>query len=123
MFVGKVELQDMDGFDVQTQEVIDAVNANISEVAEFVLTEANTSTAFKDKNIVLRPSLKKRKSKFENGGYIVFSPDPKAHLVEFGHVMIAWGKITGRRVPPHPFLRPAVDKGVRKAVELFREGK
>ena len=32
------------------------------------------------------------------------------HLVEDGHEEVLFGKRTGRRVPPHPFMRPAVDQ-------------
>lgn len=32
------------------------------------------------------------------------------HLVEYGHAEYLWGQATGRRVPPHPFMRPAADE-------------
>jgi hypothetical protein len=32
------------------------------------------------------------------------------HKVEHGHAEVLWGLRTGRRVPPHPFLRPAFDQ-------------
>ena len=32
------------------------------------------------------------------------------HNVEFGHEEILFGVRTGRRVPPHPFMRPAFDE-------------
>lgn len=32
------------------------------------------------------------------------------HLIEYGHAEVLWGKETGRRVPPYPFLRPAADE-------------
>lgn len=31
------------------------------------------------------------------------------HLVEHGHEEVLWGKRTGKRVPPKPFMRPAAD--------------
>lgn len=31
-------------------------------------------------------------------------------LVEYGHQEVLFGVRTGRRVPPHPFLRPAFDE-------------
>jgi len=43
-----------------------------------------------------------------------------AHLIEFGHELVAWGRPTGQRVPPQPFLRPAADETVaeqRSAIE------
>lgn len=43
------------------------------------------------------------------------------HLVEFGHEEVLFGVKTGRRVPPHPFARPAFDetKGEAKS-EIVR---
>ena len=32
------------------------------------------------------------------------------HLIEYGHAEVLYGKVTGRRVPPKPFLRPAADE-------------
>ena len=34
------------------------------------------------------------------------------HLIEYGHSAIVWGRVSKkyRRVPPKPFLRPAVDE-------------
>jgi hypothetical protein len=32
------------------------------------------------------------------------------HNVENGHEEVLWGQPTGRRVPPHPFMRPAFDE-------------
>lgn len=34
------------------------------------------------------------------------------HLVEYGHAEVLYGVPTGRRVPPHPFMRPAVDETI-----------
>jgi len=127
MIQAHVSIRNMDGFDAQLSEVLEAIDQNLNEVANFVLAEAKASTGFSDKTGNLRASIKKRKSRFEDGGYIVFARGAKdakgyhAHNVEFGHVMIAWGKVTGKRVPAHPFLRPAKEKGIRKAIELFRQ--
>lgn len=129
MIQAHVSLKNMEGFDAQLAEVMAAVDANLNIVANVVLAEAKWSTGFRDKTGNLRASIRKRKSKFEDGGYIVFargSKDDKgyhAHNVEFGHVMIAWGHVTGKRVREHPFMRPAKEAGLRKAVELFRSGK
>lgn len=38
-----------------------------------------------------------------------------AHNVEFGHKEILFGEDTGRRVPPHPFARPAFDESKGQA--------
>jgi len=115
-----------DGLDAQFEEIVQAIEQNLDEVASTVELEAKTTSAFHDKTGNLRASIKKRKSKFENGGYIVEasgrgkSKGYHAANVEFGHVLIAWGHPTGRRVPAKPFMRPAAEKGIRKAIELFR---
>lgn len=45
-----------------------------------------------------------------------------AHLLEFGHKLIAWGKETGKRVAPRPFMRPALDasRGLVLAAQQLR---
>lgn len=129
MIKGRVSLTNIEGFDGQLAEIIRAVDANLNEVADIVHREAKASTAFKDRDKHLRPSIRKRKSKFENGGYIVQASGKgkdkgyHAHLVEFGHVAIPPGNLPGRRVPAHPFMRPALEVGLKKAVELFRSKK
>ena len=124
MFKATVTLENMEGFDAQIVEVIRAVNSNLSETADFVLSEAKTTSLFADKTGNLRKSLKKKISRYEDGGYLVLSKAPHAHLVEFGHEMVtSKGQATGKRVPPHPFLRTATEKGIRRAVELFRASK
>lgn len=40
----------------------------------------------------------------------VYPQGAHGHLVEFGHQEVLYGVRTGRRVPPHPFLRPAFDE-------------
>jgi hypothetical protein len=116
-------LINMDGIDVQIDEIVRAIEHNLGEVASVVLSEAKRSSEFADKTGKLRRSLKKRKSKFEHGGFIVFSKAPHAHLVEFGHVQIPPGDLPGRRVPPHPFMRSALEQGIIKAIELFRSNR
>jgi len=117
MLQAKVDIRNLqEGFDAQLLEVIQAVDANLEETADLVYSEAKSSSAFSDKTGNLRKSLKKKKSKFKDGGYIVFSKAPHAHLVEYGHAVAG----TGKRVPPHPFLRPALEKGIRMAISLFR---
>jgi len=123
MFKAKVTLENMEGFDAQIVEVIRAVNSNLSETADFVLSEAKTTSIFADKTGKLRKSLKKKKSRYEDGGYIVFSKAPHAHLVELGHAQVPPGKLPGGRVAPYPYLRTATEKGIRRAVELFRSSK
>jgi hypothetical protein len=121
-----VRVDNINGLDAQFGEVLAAIEGNLDAVASMVETEARSSAAFIDKTGNLRASIKKRKSKYPDGGYIVEasgrgkSKGYHAANVEFGHVMIAWGNPTGKRVPAHPFMRPAAEKGFRSAVELFR---
>ena len=77
--------------------------------AERVRDEARASTAFEDRARKLRPSIRIKKSKFEDGGYIVYSKEPHAHLVELGHLQVRNGKVVGF-VPAHSFLRTALEK-------------
>ena len=110
---------DLAGFDESLGEIQKIIDANCSEVADLVTKVAQTTSAFSDKTGTLRGSIRKKKSKFENGGYVVESKAPHAHLIEYGHVKIAWGHVTGGRVPAHPFMRPAKEQGIRLAVSLF----
>ena len=127
---------DANVFDAVFSAIAADVDAGLSEVASVVLDEAKASSDFIDRTGNLRKSIRKRKSRFENGGYIVFargannkdsesesSKGYHAHLVEFGHVLVAWGRVTGKRVLPHPFLRNARTKGFQRAMEIFRSGK
>jgi HK97 gp10 family phage protein len=123
----RVSVENIQGFDAQFLEVVAAIEGKEEVVASVIESSAKSTAAFIDRTGNLRASIKKRKSKFENGGFIVEasgrgkSKGYHAANVEFGHVMIAWGRPTGKRVPPHPFMRPAAEEGIRKAVEVFRE--
>jgi len=123
MMSAHVRVTDLDGLDASLAEIMDAVDQNLEAVGQVVEAEAKISAAFQDKTGKLRKSIKLKKSKFEDGGYIVQARAPHAHLVEYGHVLIAWGRVTGKRVPPKPFLRPALEKGIRYAVGKFKGGK
>ena len=113
---------ELDGLDAQLGDIMDAIDQNLEETAQFVEREAQASAAFQDKTGKLRKSIKLKESKFEDGGWIVQARAPHAHLVEYGHVAIPPGKLEGRRVPPKPFLRPALEKGIRHAVVKFKGG-
>ena len=123
-----IRVENIDGLDAQFMEVMEAIDANLEEIASYIEAEAQHTAAFIDKTGNLRKSVKKRKSRYKDGGYIVRASGKgkdkgyHAHLVEFGHVMLTYkGMPTKlRRVPAHPFMRPAAEKGIIKAVELFR---
>lgn len=46
-------------------------------------------------------------------------------FVEFGHAIVpSWGKLKGvsvGRVPPHPFMRPAFDENVERAIDIIND--
>lgn len=99
------------------------VDANAESVAKEVENYARTTTAFKDETGSLRKSIKARKSKYPDGGWIVGAWAPHAWLVEYGHELINWS--TGRKignVPPKPYLRPALEQGMYSAYSKFRIG-
>ena len=91
------------------QELAKFINQNAETIARQIAIDAKTTTAFKDKTGTLRKSIRARKSKFEDGGWIVVAGSPHAHLVEYGH----------KNAPAHPFLRPALDKNIAEAKRLF----
>lgn len=123
MMSAAVSVKNIDGLDAQLADVMLAIDQNLEETAKYVESEAKITSAFQDKTGKLRKTIKIKKSKYEDGGYIVMARAPHAHLVEFGHVLIAWGRVTGKRVPPHPYLRPALEKGIRFAVGKFKGAK
>lgn len=122
--VGRVAVVDIDAsfaaIAKQSEEIVDAF---LKDVAAHVRDEAKTTAAFIDKTGNLRRSIGMRKSKFIRGGYIVKASGRNraegatggkgfhAHLVEFGHSKVLWGRRTGGRVAPRPFMRPALEKG------------
>jgi len=104
---------DIEGFDIGLDEIIMDIDAHeVKAVAATVRDKAQATSAFIDRSGKLRDSITMRKSKFEDGGYIVVAKDPKAHLIEWGHVKILWGKITGERVPAKSFMRKALEETV-----------
>lgn len=117
---GSVTMEDLDaGFSRQLAGNKAEIDAFIKDVAGRVRDSAKQTAAFIDKTGNLRRSIGMRKSKFIDGGYIVKatgrnrSDDKGYHagLVEFGHAKVLWGRRTNGRVPPHPFMRPALAKG------------
>lgn len=86
------------------------INENSKQIARQIATDAKSSVNSVTGN--LKRSIKARKSKFEDGGYIVIARAPHAHLVEYGHG-------GPRPAPAHPFLRPALDKNINAARASF----
>jgi len=107
-------------FDVALGDILEAIDKNLEAVADTVFQDAKATSAFRDRSGRLRRSIKLKKSKYKDAGYVVAATGNHAHLIEYGHVLIAWGRVTGKRVSARPYMRPAKEKGVRRAIELFR---
>lgn len=120
------------GFDAVLSANKDKVDDLLKDVARFVRDEAKRTSSFADKTGNLRKSIGMRKSKFIDGGYIVKASGRNrlegadgargfhAYLVEFGHVKVVFGKRTGGRVSPRPFMRPALDRGISYATSKIQ---
>lgn len=50
----------------------------------------------------------------------VYPAGAHGYLVEYGHAEVLWGKATGRRVPPKPFMRPAFE-GTKREQQAVME--
>ena len=89
-------------------------------IAKSIAAEAKASTAFKDEETgpnkgKLRKSIKAKKSRYPDGGWIAQAGGKgarQAWLVEHGHGGPA-------PAPAHPYLRPALYKNIDKAKALF----
>ena len=120
MIQGRVSRVALADLDAALDEILAAVDADLSGIADYVEAEAKTTARFADKTGNLRKTIKKRKSKFPEGGYIVVATAPHAHLVEFGHAMWVKGEYVKDHVKPRKFLRKAKEKGWREAIRRFR---
>lgn len=121
MLKARVRVEDIEGLDAQFEEVVQAIEANLQEVAITVRDAAKTTGAFKDKTGTLRRSINMHKSRKVQGAYTVYANAPHAALVEYGHTKFVWGHATGERVSARPFMRRALEFGIKRAVELFRQ--
>ena len=83
--------------------------------------ESNWSRQHNNPNMKLRKKTGKRKSKFDEGGFIVMAQAPHAWLVEHGHDIVDWRtmKSTGKRAKPHPFLKTALTMTLSDARRIF----
>lgn len=120
MIQGRVSRVALADLDAALDEILAAVDADLSGIADYVEAEAKTTARFVDRSGNLRKTIKKRKSKFPEGGYIVVATAPHAHLVEFGHAMWVKGVYVKDHVKPRKFLRKAKEKGWREAIRRFR---
>ena len=51
------------------------------------------------------------------------TPAHHAALVEFGHEIHSHGKSTGKRVKPHPFLKPAFKNTESRVIKILSESR
>ncbi len=96
------------------------ITDNAEKVANEIEFRAKATTAFLDKTGRLREAIKARKSKYEDGGWIVGAWAPHAWLVEFGHDLINpyTGKKVGR-VMGRSYLRAALNSAISSARAKF----
>ena len=120
MIQGRVSRVALADINAALDEILAAVDADLSGIADYVEAEAKTTARFVDRSGNLRKTIKKRKSKVPEGGYIVVATAPHAHLVEFGHAMWVKGVYVKDHVKPRRFLRQAKEKGWREAIRRFR---
>ena len=92
------------------QQIAEHINENAEIIAKQVKVDAKANIHNVTGN--LKKGIKAKKSKYEDGGWIVLSTAPHSHLVEYGHG-------GPRPAPPHPFLRPALDKNIEAARRQF----
>ena len=78
--------------DIPIEDIRAGVRAEIDSalgtVAAQVFEKAKSSTAFRDKTGRLRQSIWIYRSKYKDGGYVVYVKAPHSHLVEFGHAVV-----------------------------------
>jgi hypothetical protein len=129
--VSQVRIENLEqGIQQQLDKCLIRVDDILSDTATVIHAEAKRTSSFIDKTGNLRRSIRKLKSKFADGGYIIVASGRNvkggekgyhAHLIEFGHVKVLWGSRTGERVPARPFMRPAAEKG--KSYLAMRSGR
>jgi hypothetical protein len=94
-------------------ELAKFINENSETIAKDIARDAKASVNVVTGN--LKKSIRAKKSKYEDGGWIVQATAPHAHLLEFG-----WK--TSHKGPSEtakPFLRPALDRNIERAKAAF----
>ena len=92
------------------QKIAEHINDNAEIIAKQIRDDAKASVKVVTGN--LKKGIRAKKSKYDGGGWIVLGTAPHSHLVEYGHG-------GPRPAPPHPFLRPALDKNIEAARRQF----
>ncbi|MCB8573364.1 HK97 gp10 family phage protein [Bilophila wadsworthia] len=112
--------------DIPIEDIRAGVRAEIASdlggIAAQVFEKAKSSTAFRDKTGRLRQSIWIYRSKYKDGGYVVYVKAPHSHLVEFGHAVVTKdGKVLEHRVPGKFFLRKARNAVRRKVDTMLQD--
>lgn len=81
---------------------------------------AVSSNDFYDQTGYLRKHINVFKSRYPDGGYIVYADAPHAHLVEFGHIQVVNDVVVGF-VPGRRFLKKAKNRTRKQVLKEFRK--
>ena len=119
MAVNEVRLVGMD-FLTDNEAVSEYVDQHLEELAGEIEDEAKATHFPTSKTGALKRSIKKQKSRYKDGGYIVKATAPHAHLVEYGHLLVLPGGIVAGHVPAHPFLHNARNRVLRRAASRMK---
>ena len=118
------------------KKVSQATKKTEKKGADLVYNAAKSSREFKNKDNNLRNSIYKLKSKYKDGGYIVLSNAPHAHLIEYGCRGGQDGSVTDAppigaftkkthafrgQQAPRPFMRNALKKYKNRIKKQFGE--
>ena len=114
---------DTKDFEQRLQEHLDE---KCKEIAIQIKKDAKTGTylsarKFKDLSTRLRKSIKIKKSKYDDGGYIVKAGGRgamQAWLIEHGHAGVTPAH---KRIPPYPYLGPALRRNIKFAEGVLKE--
>ena len=105
----------------QTNSVVARVS---KEVAENVMKDAKKILKQKATTTTERGLLEQfyvNKSKFKNGGYIVYCQGPKKWWPPYHASFLEMGTNKTRKMAAKPFMRPAVYENKHKADKMFQD--
>jgi HK97 gp10 family phage protein len=103
----RVDFNELPEFEKKLREFI---NDNAEIVAKAVASEAKAK--IKSKTGMLKRRIRAKKSRFDDGGWIVTSGAPHSWVVENGHG-------GPKPAPAHPFLRPALNENINRLRQLM----
>lgn len=97
------------------KEFVDAANISIAEVQKRAQVEVPVRTSQLQKSHILSPATMNT-AKAE-----VYTNKEYAVPVHEGHRLVAWGRDTGRRVKPNPWMERAVEKSQGRIDKIFEQ--